>query len=279
MTPDVLIVGHIAKDITDDGWRAGGSVLYAAAQCQKLGLNTAVVTAWAESLDPAALVPGVAWQVRHDENSTTFENRYVDGNRTQRLLARGVPLGIEDIPEEWQMAPIVLLMPVFHDVEENVVSSFSCSATLLGVTLQGWLRQLDITVVRPPTQIPAGREWQGADFLFLSEEDIADPEAAEAWAQYVPHVILTRGKRGATVWSSDRRIDLPAVKAPEVDPTGAGDIYATSFAVRYRETGDVAEAAGFAAAAAAISVGGVGLANVANRATIEALRSTEAAKD
>ena len=52
---------------------------------------------------------------------------------------------------------------------------------------------------------------------------------------------------------------MEAFPSEEVDATGAGDTFATGFLVRYRETGDVGEAARFGAAAASLSVEGVGV--------------------
>jgi len=277
MTPDVLLVGHIAKDITDDGWRAGGGVLYAAAQCRKLGLNVSCVTACGPEIEPESLMPDVSWLVVRDESSTTFENRYAEGHRTQRLLARARPLAGEDIPDAWQAAPIVLLMSVFQDVEVDIISQFSCSATLLGVSTQGWLREVDITTVRQNTAIPDGRSWQGADALFVSEEDLIDSGAAAAWAEYVPAVALTRGRQGSVVWDNGVRHEVPAMPATEIDPTGAGDVFAAAFTVRLHEVGDVLTAARFASAAAALSVQGRGAEAVAEREAIDEILRREAA--
>jgi hypothetical protein len=173
MTPDVLIVGHVTKDLVDEGWRAGGSVLYAAVQCQRLGLNVAAVTVCSSDIDPVALAPGVSWQVINDETSTTFENRYAEGQRSQQVLAQAQQIEIDDIPEEWQGAPVVLLMPVFRDIDEAILASFACWATLSGASVQGWLRELDITAIQTPAETPSGRRWQGTDAVFLSEEDLA----------------------------------------------------------------------------------------------------------
>lgn len=276
MTPDVLIVGHIAKDKTDDGWRAGGSVLYAARQCSMLGLDAAVVTRWGEAIDPATLAPGVSWHVLPDATSTTFENHYAGDVRHQRLLDRAAPIGFDDVPEDWRSAPIVLLMPVFHDVDPGIVACFAGSGSFIALSVQGWLRELDITDVHPSVELPSGRSWQGAGVVFVSEEDVADPEAVEAWTAYVPTVVLTRGRRGSTIWSGGQRIDLPAIATNEVDPTGAGDVYATAFTVRYHETADAAEAGRFATAAAALSVRGIGFSAIGDRRAIEGLLSREA---
>jgi len=55
-----------------------------------------------------------------------------------------------------------------------------------------------------------------------------------------------------------------------VDPTGAGDIFAAAFFIRYRESADVIEAARFANACAALSVRKAGLAGVPTRSAVEA---------
>ncbi|MGE0686601.1 MAG: PfkB family carbohydrate kinase [Dehalococcoidia bacterium] len=277
MTPDVLIVGHVAKDITDDGWRAGGSVLYAATQCRRLGLNTAVVTVCGPDVDPEALVPDVSWMVLRDNTSTTFENQYEGGSRSQRILDQGRPIRVEDIPEAWQGAPIVLLMPVFQDVDLEIVSAFACSATLLGASVQGWLRQLDITRVMPPLETPSAKAWRGVDVVVASEEDLRDPESAGEWSEYVPIVVLTRAEQGTTVWQDGRRSDVAALRVDAIDPTGAGDVFTAAFVVRLQESGDAAEAARFASAAAALAVQGIGTEAIGDREAIEALLRREAA--
>ena len=80
---------------------------------------------------------------------------------------------------------------------------------------------------------------------------------------------FTRAERGAElchrgVW---RRID--AFPAAAVDPTGAGDVFAAAFLIRYRETGDPWEATRFAACAASFIVESEGLANTPDRMMIE----------
>lgn len=59
------------------------------------------------------------------------------------------------------------------------------------------------------------------------------------------------------------------MSAREVDPTGAGDVFAAAFLVSLRRREAVATAARFAAAAAAISVEGFGLGAIPTRAVIE----------
>jgi sugar/nucleoside kinase (ribokinase family) len=50
-----------------------------------------------------------------------------------------------------------------------------------------------------------------------------------------------------------------------VDPTGAGDVFAAAFLVRYHESGNPLEAAAFAACAASCVVEGVGASTLGDR--------------
>ncbi len=232
MSPKFLIAGHIVKDVTKDGWRPGGGVLYAAAQASKLGLEVAVMTACAEDIDPPSLLPDVAWMVQASEVTTTFENSYQDGRRRQRLLARGRQLDFAALPE-------------------------------------GWLRELDGSRVRA-AGFETSPAYLGGEVVFVSDEDVQEAESVAVWREHVPVVALTRGRGGCTVWDTAGRHDISASEAREEDPTGAGDVFAAAFLVRLEETRDAVGAARFATAAGTLSVRG-GFESVASREEIEAL--------
>jgi 1D-myo-inositol 3-kinase len=272
MTPELLIAGHIVKDVTADGWRPGGGVLYAASQASRLGLEVAAVTACASDIDPKLLLHGVAWQIQPSETTTTFQNVYDDGHRHQRLLARGAAIDFDALPKGWNTAPVILLTPLFHEIQPSAVARFITNGALVGIAAQGWLRALDGDRVRP-VAIEGAPAWLTGDVVFVSEEDVTDPESVAAWQTRVPVVALTRGRGGCTVWDAAGRHDLSAAPVREADSTGAGDVFAAAFLVRYREMQDVLEAARFAVAAGALSVCGEGYEAVAGRDEIEALLS------
>jgi sugar/nucleoside kinase (ribokinase family) len=62
--------------------------------------------------------------------------------------------------------------------------------------------------------------------------------------------------------------EVPGLPREETDPTGAGDVFAAALLVGYHETGDVAEAAAFAACAASCAVEGVGASSLGDRAEV-----------
>ena len=58
---------------------------------------------------------------------------------------------------------------------------------------------------------------------------------------------------------------IPPRKANEVDPTGAGDIFATAFLLRLQETGDPVQSARFANITASFGVEHLGVAGIPSR--------------
>src|SRR5258707_147550 len=105
---------------------------------------------------------------------------------------------------------------------------------------------------------------------FVPDRDLAGAAAgAPDFLSLVPLVALTRGWRGLTLHTRSGAQDVPALPRPEVDPTGAGDVFAAAYLVRYHEVGDPLAAAAFAACAASCAVEGVGTSTLGDRAEIE----------
>jgi sugar/nucleoside kinase (ribokinase family) len=86
-------------------------------------------------------------------------------------------------------------------------------------------------------------------------------------------VAVTRGWQGVSILSREGDVDVPGYPRAEIDPTGAGDVFAAAFLVGYEERSDPQEAAVFACCAASCAVEGVGAASLGDRA--EVLRRME----
>jgi len=70
----------------------------------------------------------------------------------------------------------------------------------------------------------------------------------------VPVFVVTEGAKGSRVyWNGDVRYVRPPLEE-ELDPVGAGDIFASSFFIRYNDTRDPWESARVATLLAAKSV-------------------------
>lgn len=279
--PDFLVIGHLAKDKAGEGWRLGGTAAYASLTASKLGLRTAVLTSAASDLNLSLLLPDIDVRLLPASETTIFENVYDPKRRLQYVWARARTIAASDVPQDFLAAKVVLLGPLVGEVEEEVARCFPGS--LLAITPQGWVR-----TILPDGRVEQAspRRWrprillERSQALFVSDEDLPPTEAEEAlarWAAQVPLLAFTRGARGTRLWSEKRWRQVPAIPAEEVDPTGAGDVFAAAFLSRYVETDDAWQAALFAAAAASISVEAAGTAAVPSRQQVEErLRAYEA---
>jgi sugar/nucleoside kinase (ribokinase family) len=101
-----------------------------------------------------------------------------------------------------------------------------------------------------------------ASILFPGEKELAllggredSFEAARALFENkaLELVVLKRGSRGCTVISRSARIDVPAFKIREVDPTGAGDCFDAGFLCGQLEGRDLRESALMASAVGALN--------------------------
>jgi sugar/nucleoside kinase (ribokinase family) len=67
--------------------------------------------------------------------------------------------------------------------------------------------------------------------------------------------VVTRGQRGASIHQDGHWQHSPAFQAGrQVDPTGAGDVFAAAFLIHYRQTGDALASADFANCVASFAV-------------------------
>ena len=273
--PDFLAIGHITRDLLPDGsWRLGGAVTYAALTAARLGLRPAIVTSGPPDVLAAldAVLPDISLSIVPSVEATTFENIYTVQGRQQFLHGRAAPLMLSAVPGTWRDAPIVLLGPVAQEIDASIVGGFPNS--LVAATPQGWLRQWDADgVVTPSSLANAGMLLPQLRALILSPEDIgalADTVIGE-WARIVPLIAVTCSRDGAYVWENGARSDVFAgYPAHEVDPTGAGDVFAAAFLCELHETGDAARAIDFANQVAACSVEAVGGEGIPTREMVAA---------
>jgi sugar/nucleoside kinase (ribokinase family) len=85
----------------------------------------------------------------------------------------------------------------------------------------------------------------------------------------VPVVAFTRGENGADLCHKGEWRHVDAFPAAVVDPTGAGDVFASAFLIRLSEGDDVWAAARFASCAASFVVEAEGVTGVPTRRQVE----------
>jgi sugar/nucleoside kinase (ribokinase family) len=267
---DYLIIGHVARDLTLDGWTWGGTAYYSAIAAQRLGARVGVVTATAEADELHAVLPGIDLHIVPTERTTTFENRYRGNQREQILHHAAPPLTLADIPAAWQRSPVVHLAPIAQDVDQALLETFATA--FLAVTPQGWMRGWD-EQGRVGYQPLANLRtlFRAVDVLVFSAEDVGnDLIAMREMLNAVPLAVVTQAAEGATVYTQDGAHPMPARASTVVDPTGAGDVFATAYFLRLYETGHPLESAAFANIVASFAIEAQGTAAIPTRAYVEA---------
>ncbi len=268
LTIDYLAIGQICADLQPDGTtRLGGTALFAALTAHALGLQVGVVTACADDLDLSTLPADLAVLRQSSPRTTIFENRYTAEGRTQLLHGQATPIDLGAIPGGWRDAPIVHLAPIMQDVPVGIELKAYFPGAVVGATPQGWLRHVHRSglVTTTPAlllEIPL----PDVDVVILSEEDIQGEEAlVQQLSQRIPMVVLTRAERGATVMYAGRSVDVQALRADVVDPTGAGDVFAAAFLSATLEGQEPIAAARWACAAAAWAIEAPGATSLPTR--------------
>lgn len=268
--PDYLIIGHILKDNTPNGAILGGTAGYAGLTADKLGQYTAILTSYGPDVPSLTPLSGIKIKTIPAPQSTTFENVYKNGVRHQKWLTGGVPLSTDQLPREWRNAPIVHLAPMAQEISPAMCGYFR--SNLVCVTMQGWLRGQDNrhNVIYQPH--PDLEKWLShIDILVLSLDDLqGDQDTLDHFLNTVQLGVETLGSDGCRVYHRGTVTHIPVQPVKEVDPTGAGDIFAAAFFIRYRQTRDVIEAAQFANACASLSVKGVGIESAPSLDEVEA---------
>jgi sugar/nucleoside kinase (ribokinase family) len=267
--PRLLAVGHVTWDRLQGRTVLGGSVTYATLAARKLGWEAAALTAAGPDFEPARDLPGVEVFLSRGEATTRFVNNYGEGGaRTQVLSSRAADVSLSNVPEEWHRPDVLLLGGVAGEIAGSAALAFE--AEVVGANAQGWVRAFG----------PGGEvspcEWErpdqslaGVHALFLSEHDVRDAlRRSRDLLAYVPMIAVTSGWRGLSLLTRDGIEQVPGLPRQEMDPTGAGDVFATSFLIRYQETGDPSEAAVFACCAASCVVEGLAASTLGDRAEI-----------
>ena len=232
---DFLSIGHVCHDLVAGGRVMGGAAAYGGLTAQALGCRVGVVTSGAAEDDWAAALPELAVHQIASPATTIFEKVYSDAGRVQTLHSDAGRIRAADVPPLWTRAPMVMLGPIANEVDTDLIHLFSNS--LVGVGPQGWLRRWD-----ERGRVYVG-DWAAAAVVlplaavtFVSEEDLADAAMLDHYRQLAGILVLTQGVRGCTVFGRGEARTFAAPAVATADPTGAGDIFAAAYLVRFHQT-------------------------------------------
>jgi len=255
----VVVCGHVTLDRMGGAPVPGGSAWYAARTLAALGARPLLFTAAASDFPRDALA-GVEARIEEAPVTTTFVNVYgPDGARTQRVVGAAPPLRPERLPPGWRAPDALLLAPVLDEVDPPAFAA-AVRAPRVGLCVQGLVRRLGPggAVLHRPLDLGAW-DLSSVDLAVLGEDDVrGEPDLPRRLAAEISLVAFTRGARGCELRfrGGVRRVGVhPAL---EVDPTGAGDVFAAAFLLALARGRDPVEAARLGAAAGSIVVEGRG---------------------
>ncbi len=256
---DYLVIGHVTNDIQPDGTQIlGGTVSFAANMARALGLRVGIVTCAGKDSDLSAL-DGIAIACERSKFSTTFENRYDHKKgRVQYLYNRADDIDITSVPSAWWHTEIVHFGPMVDEISPHSIKHFP--NIFKGITAQGWLRRWDESGRVHRRDWPEAAEiLPKANAVVISIDDVeGDWVYLDNWGALTRVLVITQGAQGATVIVNGDRHQFRAPQTEEMDSTGAGDIFAAAFFIRYQQTDDPLAACRYAVRLASASCSRVG---------------------
>jgi len=248
-------VGHVTNDRLETGLFPGGAALYAALTAAQLQAKPKILTSCGPDFIGLELTRNfdVEMQISPSEHTTCFEEHYRDGVRAARLVHRASSLG-DPLPK----ADVVFVCPVIGEI--GLPALLAPPGALLGAGLQGWTRRVDEDGRISPRALENPDYFSGCHALFCSDEDLGPflDSTVRALRERVDLLIVTQGHRGALLYDRGEMRVVRPCPAREVDPTGAGDVFAACFLLAIAAGAPPIEAAERASCAAAISIEGVG---------------------
>ena len=271
--PEFVAIGHLSFDvnIVENGSPSshipGGAAAYAALTSQKHGLVTGVISSVGDDYPANLILEGIDFQKVESEHTASFANYYDAGQRTQVVMASGSRIPQSAVPSDWTTPKILFAGPLLHELPTDCVNWFEPELSCL--VPSGWLRRwghdgaITHADMLPPFR---GKKW---DVIVVSESEIVDLPEHHLFA-LGEIICVTRGENGASIWRDDSWLEVPAFSASPVDFTGAGDVWAASFAIAMSEGSDISDAGRYAAAASAIAVESIGLSGCPSREEINA---------
>lgn len=272
---DILLIGHVTRDLISEDqqglYHLGGTVSFAAVTALRLGRQPTIITRAAANTDLTELPAAVQIHRLPSDITTTFANVYTPAGRVQHCYTPAAPITAADIPPELRQPRATLLGPLVNEIGPDVAALFG-PPTLVAAVPQGWMRQWD------ETGRVFSKPWENAasilphlGVLVLSLEDINfDLTRLDPFFDYLDLVVLTEYRDGSTLYLRQEnrqihKIKIPPRPAQEIDPTGAGDTFATAFLIRLQETNDPIQAARFANVTASFGVEGIGVTGIPDR--------------
>ena len=229
-----LVVGHLVIDriVRKDReeLRIGGGAYYSALALSRF-CGVKVVTSvgedfprkWLEELKKR----GIAVEVLPSAESTSYELRYLDGNRRKlRLLSRAKPIASVNA----EGFDLVVLNPVAREISPALVSRLA-EKHFVATDVQGFIRE----------PVPGPLRLRSIDGSFLRGVKVLHADINEFRCvkglnpSDVEVLLLSDGPNPGTAYLRGRAYSFEPLRVDVPESTGAGDVFLASFAYFYRK--------------------------------------------
>lgn len=227
----LAVVGNLARDLFPGRPpRIGGCAFYGARALHSLGRPARIVTKCAEEhraeLLPQLVGLGVPVAWRAAAATTTFTFEYHGEERHMGVEAIGEPWTPDELRDAVAGARWIHVGPLLRSDFPVETIAFLSHGRRLSLDAQGLVRVPEHGPLRLDGSFD--RELlRHVDVLKVSEEEADAIGSVDGLG--VPEVLLTRGSRGSTIIAAGRVEDVPAYPILDVDPTGAGDVFAVVY--------------------------------------------------
>jgi 1D-myo-inositol 3-kinase len=261
----------VTRDLLPSGRsRAGGTALFSSLTARAHGLRSTVITSFADN-DAIPELEGSSLRKIPSQETTTFRNDYFGALRAQQVTAIAERLPADVLEGRGSSQAILHLGPVIDEIDEGIFSMIADQRWgFIGVTPQGWMRELR-------NERAHARPWRSAelaanvaDAVVFSDEDVGGRRSvADELAARFRICAITCGEHGCRLFvAGQESARVPAPRVSEVDPTGAGDIFAACFFIGLAQGCCSKTAARYATQLATESVARDGLAGIPSPETV-----------
>ena len=259
-TIDILTIGNLTEDINiinnNVHKSIGGTSFYAYKVAEKLGYDLRIITEISDKLNVSKKINPKKIISQNTQLHTIFENTYLDGKRSQKVLNKPGKIKLKNISKKLENIDpkIIFYCPILNELDSSFFNLFNKSIKICN--LQGFMRKTVNQSIQIKKNLP-NINFKIFDAVILSEID-TNFENALKISSYSKIVCYTMGKKGVKIIIDNEIIAFKTLNVINTDETGAGDVWGTSFIIfYYLMKKDLNESVSLSNISASLSVTGI----------------------
>ncbi len=271
---EILVVGNPTIDYIDSKYLGpGGPVTYVSNSLYQLGQKRVnIVTSFGKDFSTENISGYKNLLNFESEYTNRFDFTFKSENRKIEAISNSKKINFEEI--NLNISPkLIYISPVLDEfsIKETKKLMQKYQSSFFVCMPQGWIRKLNGKEVEfdfsEIENIPY------FDILFFSDEEIANCHLSINKLRKLSKVlVITKGKKGVSVYSKEKSLEIEPVKVKSVNTIGAGDIFSTVFSLELYSSNNLISAGDLANEIAARSIQHIGLGSVNSNVFSKALK-------